>query len=213
MQLKFWKSSATPPRVQEVDEDNPLPVTGSQQGGDAAGADPTDNPVMAGVVLSDPANPPADGVAGKVGRLLADLAGRLIIRLGDRLDPVNDTMSIGASASSAGSLDTFRSLAVGAAAVAVKAASGRVHFISVTDRSAADLYVHFYDLAAAGVTPTATVPKQSYCVKANSTRDFYIVAGLGFATAISVMTSTQPNPDAGVATAPGTLPVLNIGYK
>lgn len=226
--MNWLRFRGTDGRPKAVTAATPLPTTATVtsvttptgasatqvQGTVAHDSPAANNPVLSGGTACDPDNPPANVTAADVVKLLADLKGRLLVWVASKLDPTNDSVSIGSSATSAGSLDTFRSVSATNTAAAVKAAAGRVHGVHIKNRHNADIYVHFYDAATGNVTPAATTPKQSFCVLNGSVLDKNFTCPIGFATAITIVVCTEPNPEVALAaTAPATLPVINIGYK
>jgi hypothetical protein len=125
--------------------------------------------------------------------------------------PAQDCIALGAAEDSAGSLETHLSDALVATAVAVKAGGGRLHQIYLYNPNAFVVWLHFYDVAAAGVTVGTTPRKYTFPIPASFAGALFISpVPIGFATAIAIAatkTAATGNavPDVGLG--------VFIGYK
>lgn len=114
-------------------------------------------------------------------------------------------------------LTIFRSIDIDESEEEVKATAGTLYSISAFNRTAAPLYLKFYNLTAANTTVGTSTPVLTFVVPANADSDgagfiWNCAQGLAFDTAISVAATTGiADADTG---APGANDcVINIGYK
>lgn len=201
--LEIYNGATT----EKVSVDNPLPTT--LVGGAAPGEVPAANPVLLGSIAA--ATPPSDTADGQVVYVFVDPKGRVHTVNDGSLDPATDALALGASASSPGSLETHLSDALVATAVAVKATGGRLHLLYVENPNAFKCWVHFYDVAAAGVTVGSTTRKYTFPIPASYAGPILVgPVPIGFATAIAIAATKT---DATGSTAPDTGLGVFIGYK
>ena len=116
----------------------------------------------------------------------------------------------------AGGLTIFRSIDIDETEEEVKATAGQLYSIAAFNRTAAPLYLKFYDATAATVVVGTTTPVLTFVVPANADSDgagFILEKAYGwvFATAITVACTTGiADADTG---APGANDcVINLGY-
>lgn len=115
----------------------------------------------------------------------------------------------------AGGLSTFMasgsdgSTILVATAQAVKASAGQIYGYYAYNPEAAATFVHFYNVAAAGVTVGTTAPLVSFAIPAGAAANLSFTHGVTFDTAISCSATTT----AGGNTAPATGVSLVAWYK
>lgn len=124
---------------------------------------------------------------------------------------------VGLQPRASGGLSIFRSIDLDESEEEVKATAGQVYMIAAFNRTAAPLYLKFYNATAANVTVGSTAPVATFVVPANADSDgagfvLNIPQGLEFSTAITVAATT------GVADADTGAPGANdcvvvIGYE
>lgn len=117
----------------------------------------------------------------------------------------------------AGGLTIFRSIDIDESEEEVKASAGQLYSIAAFNRTAAPLYLKFYNATAANVTVGTTTPVLTFVVPANADSDgagFVLEKQYGWAfdTAITVACTTGvADNDTG---APGANDcVIDLGYK
>lgn len=96
-----------------------------------------------------------------------------------------------------------------ATAQAVKASAGQIYGYYAYNPEAAVTFVHFYNVAAAGVTVGTTAPLVSFAIPAGAAANLSFTHGVTFDTAISCSATTT----AGGNTAPATGVSLVAWYK
>jgi len=91
----------------------------------------------------------------------------------------------------------------------IKAATGSLYSIEVSNSNSADAWIQFFNVAAGSVTVGTTVPDQSYFVPANGAMDKVFSTPIAFDTAITYActTSATGNGD------PTTGLIVNAVYK
>lgn len=124
--------------------------------------------------------------------------------------------NVGLIGRTSGGLSIFRSLDIDETEEEIKATAGQLFSISAFNRTAAPLYLKFYNATAANVTVGSTTPVMTFVVPGNADSDgagFIHSTDIGYAfgTAISVACTTGvADADTG---APGANDcVINIGY-
>ena len=117
----------------------------------------------------------------------------------------------------AGGLTIFRSIDIDETEEEVKATAGQLYWLHVIQKTAAPLYLKFYNLTAANTTVGTSTPVLTLPVPSNADSDgsgftVSIPQGLAFDTAISVACTTGvADADTG---APGANDcIINLGYK
>lgn len=110
-------------------------------------------------------------------------------------------------------LTDFRSLAVSSTAVAVKASAGSLYGFNIINLNVLDIYVKFYNIAAASVNPASDVPIKTLFVPANGVvyQEPGIVPLDVFSTAIAVRVVTGSGDTSTVVAA--TLPIIELKYS
>lgn len=108
-------------------------------------------------------------------------------------------------------LTIFRSIDLDESEEQVKASEGVVYWARLHNRSAAEVFVKFYNATAANVTVGTTVPVMTIPMQADSGEVWQPPDGLRFDTAITVAATTGvADNDTG---APGANDVvINLGY-
>lgn len=122
-----------------------------------------------------------------------------------------------AKPTTSGGQSIFRSIDIDESEEEIKATAGQLYWISAFNRTAAPLYLKFYNATAANVTVGTTTPVMTFVVPGNADSDgagFVLNfgdIGVAFGTAISVACTTGvADNDTG---APGANDcVINIGY-
>jgi hypothetical protein len=124
--------------------------------------------------------------------------------------------NVGLIGRTTGGLTIFKSIDLDESEEEVKATAGQVFSITAFNRTAAPLYLKFYNLTAANTTVGTSVPVATYVVPANADSDgagfvWNNTIGLAFSTAISAAVTTGvADNDTG---APGANDcVVVIGY-
>lgn len=117
---------------------------------------------------------------------------------------------------SAGGLSIFRSIDIDESEEEIKSSAGVVYTIAAFNRTAAPLYLKFYNLTAGNCTVGTSTPVLTFVVPGNGDSDGagFIInnpLGFGFDTAISVACTTAvADADTG---APGANDcIVNVGY-
>jgi hypothetical protein len=120
------------------------------------------------------------------------------------------TMNVNSAPSAtAPALTPFRTTSLTATPQQIKASAGRVYQYSFHNPNNAPVYVHFWGLLAANVTPGTTVPAVTLGVPAGSVLDgYWTVSPAAFASGITVSASTS---SAGTG-APNTGLLAQVGY-
>lgn len=109
-------------------------------------------------------------------------------------------------------LSNFRSLTLDSTAQAIKASAGELWGFNIINLNAADIYVKFYNVAAASVNPASDVPIKTLLVPQLSTVFQDTKSRLDvFSTAISIRAVTGSGDTN--TTAPSTLPIIEIKYS
>lgn len=128
----------------------------------------------------------------------------------------NSIGNVGLIGRTTGGMSIFRSLDIDETEEEIKATAGQVFSIAAFNRTAAPLYLKFYNATAANVTVGSTTPVLTFVVPANADSDgagfiWNNEIGFAFGTAISVAATTGvADNDTG---APGANDcVINIGY-
>jgi hypothetical protein len=139
-----------------------------------------------------------------------------------RVTLASDDPAVASLASILAQLNTgmsfFKSIDLDESEEEIKDTAGRVLFVAVFNRTAAPLYLKFYDVDADDVTVGTTEPGMTFVIPGNADSDgagFILPippCGIAFGTAISVACTTGvANDDAG---APGANEcVIVVGYK
>lgn len=124
--------------------------------------------------------------------------------------------NVGLIGRTSGGLSIFRSIDIDETEEEVKATAGQLFTITAFNRTAAPLYLKFYNATAANVTVGTTTPVMTFVVPANADSDgagFIHATDIGYAfgTAITVACTTAvADNDTG---APGANDcVINLGY-
>lgn len=124
--------------------------------------------------------------------------------------------NVGLIGRTTGGMSIFRSLDIDETEEDVKTSAGQVFSITAFNRTAAPLYLKFYNATAANVTVGSTTPVLTFLVPANADSDgagfvWNNDIGFAFGTAISVACTTAvADADTG---APGVNDCLiNVGY-
>lgn len=86
------------------------------------------------------------------------------------------------------------------AAQAIKAAAGQVYGYYIYNPEGAVTFVHFYDVAAAGVAVGTTPPKFTLAIPAGSAANLITEIGLEFTTAMSISATTTVGGNGAPAT-------------
>jgi hypothetical protein len=109
------------------------------------------------------------------------------------------------------SLTSFRNLATASTAVAVKASAGKLWGFNIINLAATDLFVKFYNIAAASVNPASDVPVLTLLIPSNGII-FQEPSGVlhSFSTAIAVRAVTGSGDTN--TTAPATSPIIELKY-
>lgn len=128
----------------------------------------------------------------------------------------NSIGNVGLIGRTTGGMSIFRSLDIDETEEEIKATAGQVFSIAAFNRTAAPLYLKFYNATAANVTVGSTTPVLTFVVPANADSDgagfiWNNEIGFAFGTAITVAATTGvADADTG---APGANDcVINIGY-
>lgn len=128
----------------------------------------------------------------------------------------NTIGNVGVIGRTSGGMSIFRSIDLDESEEEVKATAGQVFSISAFNRTAAPLYLKFYNATAANVTVGTTTPVLTFVVPANADSDgagfiWNNEIGFAFGTAITVAVTTGvADSDTG---APGANDcIVNIGY-
>lgn len=128
----------------------------------------------------------------------------------------NTIGNMGLIGRTSGGMTIFRSIDLDESEEEVKSSAGQVFSISAFNRTAAPLYLKFYNATAANVTVGTTTPVLTFVVPANADSDgagfiWNNEIGFAFGTAISVACTTGvADNDTG---APGANDcIVNIGY-
>lgn len=127
-------------------------------------------------------------------------------------DPATQTTLAAVLAAISPTLSNFRSLTLDSTAQAVKASAGELWGYNIINLNAADIYVKFYNVAAASVNPASDVPIKTLFVPQLSTVFQDTKSRLDvFSTAIAVRAVTGSGDTN--TTAPSTLPIIEIKYS
>ena len=128
----------------------------------------------------------------------------------------NSIGNVGIIPRTTGGMTIFRSIDIDESEEEIKASAGQVFSISAFNRTAAPLYLKFYNLTAANTTVGTSTPVLTFVVPANADSDgagfvWNNAIGFAFSTAISVACTTGvADSDTG---APGANDcVINVGY-
>lgn len=118
---------------------------------------------------------------------------------------------MGSKANTSGGLLIFRSIDLDESEEEVVARPGSVFWMRAHNRSAAEVFIKFYDATAADTTVGTTVPVMTIPVQPDSADTWEVCHGLAFSSAITVAATT------GVADSDTVGPVandvvVNIGY-
>lgn len=143
--------------------------------------------------------------------------GELHVKHTDALPAGTNTIgNVGVIGRTSGGMSIFRSIDLDESEEEVKATAGQVFSISAFNRTAAPLYLKFYNATAANVTVGTTTPVLTFVVPANADSDgagfiWNNEIGFAFGTAITVAVTTGvADNDTG---APGANDcIVNIGY-
>jgi hypothetical protein len=109
------------------------------------------------------------------------------------------------------SLTSFRNLATASTAVAVKASAGKLWGFNIINLAATDLFVKFYNIAAASVNPASDVPVLTLLIPSNGIIFQEPSCVLhSFSTAIAVRAVTGSGDTN--TTAPATSPIIELKY-
>lgn len=103
--------------------------------------------------------------------------------------------------------DTYTALT--ATAQVIKASAGKFGGYYIYNPNAAATYVLVYDIAAANVTVGTSTAKLVFCIPASSGANLEILAGIPFATAMSIAAATT----GGGASAPSTALEAMVWFK
>ena len=128
----------------------------------------------------------------------------------------NSIGNVGLIPRTTGGMTIFRSIDIDETAEEIKATAGQVFSIAAFNRTAAPLYLKFYNLTAANTTVGSSTPVLTFVVPGNADSDgagfiWDNPIGYAFGTAISVACTTGvADADTG---APGANDcVINVGY-
>ena len=128
----------------------------------------------------------------------------------------NNIGNVGLIGRTSGGMTIFRSIDIDESEEEIKATAGQVFSIAAFNRTAAPLYLKFYNATAANVTVGTTTPVLTFVVPANADSDgagfiWNNTIGFAFGTAITVAATTGvADNDTG---APGANDcVINVGY-
>ena len=128
----------------------------------------------------------------------------------------NSIGNVGLIGRTTGGMTIFRSIDIDETEEEIKATAGQIFSISAFNRTAAPLYLKFYNLTAANTTVGTSTPVLTFVVPANADSDgagfiWNNTIGFAFGTAISVACTTGvADADTG---APGANDcVINVGY-
>lgn len=124
--------------------------------------------------------------------------------------------NVGLGVRTSGGMTIFRSIDVDETEEEIKATAGQVYSIAAFNRTAAPLYLKFYNATAANVTVGSTTPVLTFVVPGNADSDgagfiWDNPIGFAFGTAITVACTTGvADADTG---APGANEcIVNVGY-
>lgn len=137
-----------------------------------------------------------------------DSRANTLVNLATKLDPTNDSISVGGSSSVIG-LTTNRQTALSNADVAIKTGPGNLYKVTIDNTAnGAVTYVHLYDEIISVVIVGTTIPKWSWPVLANSILSEDLLVPISCLTAITVAATTT----AAGSTAPGVAILAEFGY-
>jgi hypothetical protein len=125
--------------------------------------------------------------------------------------------NVGIGVRTSGGMTIFRSIDIDETEEEIKSSAGQVYSITAFNRTAAPLYLKFYNATAANTTVGTTTPVLTFVVPANADSDgagfvWNHSIGFAFSTAITVACTTAvADADTG---APGANDcVINVGYN
>jgi hypothetical protein len=128
----------------------------------------------------------------------------------------NTIGNVGLVGRTTGGMSIFRSIDIDESEEEIKASAGQIFSISAFNRTAAPLYLKFYNLTAANTTVGTSTPVLTFVVPGNADSDgagfvWNNTIGFAFSTAISVAATTGiADADTG---APGANDcIVNVGY-
>ena len=128
----------------------------------------------------------------------------------------NNIGNVGLIGRDSGGMTIFRSIDLDESEEEIKATAGQIFSISAFNRTAAPLYLKFYNLTAANTTVGTSTPVLTFVVPANADSDgagfiWNNTIGFAFSTAISAAVTTGvADNDTG---APGANDcIVNVGY-
>jgi hypothetical protein len=182
--------------------------------------------VTGDVGVTTTTNTSSDALSNSSVRAISNAAGNLVryFTLGTVFNGTSwdrqrgDTIGtyVVAKPATTGGMTIFRSLDIDETEEDIKTSAGQVFSISAFNRTAAPLYLKFYNATAASVTVGTTTPVLTFVVPANADSDgagfiWNNELGFAFATAISVACTTGvADADTG---APGANDcVINVGF-
>ena len=174
----------------EVNEANPLPVSGSSAGGYTEGD--ADTSITGTAFMWEDASDVLRPVSATKPLPIQQAA----------LAPTVDQVALGGRAT--GGLSTFCSIDLDESEEEVKATAGTVYSISAFNRTASPLYLKLYNATAANTTVGTTTPQAVFVIPANADSDgagflWNNDLGLAFSTATSAASSGPRDLDDPVA--------------
>ena len=130
-------------------------------------------------------------------------------------DPSNYFIKVGnkdgtliGSPTTTGGVTQHKTDALVATAVAVKASAGQVYGYHISNRSNAEAYVHFYDIAQGSVTVGTSTRLRTLHIPQDGVIDTALDFGLTFGTAITIAATTTITG----STAPSTGLLVMVDY-